>query len=58
MIIQCNCTANILGNTKSAEYQDRIYGKGKRVYTSSDQKSDSAPKTCTVCGKKVNGGKK
>jgi hypothetical protein len=58
MIIQCNCVSNAAGNTLSAQHQDRIYGKGKRVYTSSDQKSDSAPKTCTVCGKKVNAGKK
>jgi hypothetical protein len=52
MILTCNCTANSHGVTDSAKYQDKIYGKGKRLYTYCKETAFR----CTVCGKQASKG--
>lgn len=44
VILPCTCTANSLGNTSAADYQNKIHGKGKRVHNPS-----ARGYSCTVC---------
>lgn len=43
MIKPCVCNG-----TPAANYQDKLYGPGKRVFTPGKKGGD----TCTVCGRK------
>lgn len=49
MIAPHNCTQNSQGKTNGAEYQDKKYGKGNRVWT---EDKEGKQKHCTVCGQK------
>jgi len=44
---QCNCTSDKAGTTQGAKFQDKKYGKGKRVHNERKKKGESR---CTVCG--------
>ena len=43
-LINCSCTG------QAAEFQDQMYGKGRRVANESGRKDDKSAK-CTVCGR-------
>jgi hypothetical protein len=49
LIRHCGCNKNSEGSEQGAKYQDKMYGKGMRVFT--PDKAGSACR-CTVCGKK------
>lgn len=42
-IMSCNC---------KSEFQDSIYGKGKRLFNMKDPRKNKDEATCTVCGTK------
>lgn len=48
MIARCNCTSNSKGSTAGAQFQDRTYGKGNRVFNYSPKKNVIR---CTICSK-------
>lgn len=53
-IYNCNCTADSKGNTQGANYQDKVYGKGRRVHTGygdTPALETQKKQRCTVCGK-------
>ena len=46
-------TTKIAPHTCTHEYQDKLYGKGNRVWTRGPEQDNGAAKeTCTVCGYK------
>ena len=49
MIIRCNCTKTVLGNTAGADFQDQTYGKGMRVHNESKKGSQHKGWVCTIC---------
>lgn len=55
-ILHCGCTRNTRDNsvhvsTAGADYQDRVYGPGKRLHTVGGKGIAYGTKaTCTVCG--------
>lgn len=49
MILLHTCTSDSQGNTQGAEFQDKKYGPGKRVWTTT---KDGQKRHCTVCGSK------
>jgi len=55
-IRMCGCTSNSQGNTAGAEFQDKQYGRGNRIYT--DGGKEGKKIRCTVCGKVIETGKK
>ena len=47
-VLKCTC---------KNDYQDRVYGKGRRVmnYTTKSKSNDTAVYRCTVCKSELNG---
>ena len=57
MIYPCNCTGKN-ADGPAAKFQDKQYGKGKRVHTVGIERSGGAHIIrCTVCGKEKTVGK-
>lgn len=52
VIRQCSCNADRHGNPAGAQYQDRQYGKGNRLFTD-DPKRSQFVSHCTVCGREL-----
>lgn len=50
MIRKCACRTDKYGNDKAAKYQDKKYGKQKRVFNPIIPKAGETCR-CTVCGK-------
>ncbi len=51
MIKQCTCRSDKRGNTRAADYQNKEYGSGNRVFNLCAPTKGSPPKhRCTVCG--------
>jgi hypothetical protein len=46
-IKSCNCEGPNK-NSQAAKFQNKIYGKGKRVFTLT---KEGKPRHCTICGK-------
>lgn len=49
MLAAHNCKSDSRGNTAGADFQDKKYGKGMRIWTETKEKTK---KHCTVCGNK------
>lgn len=49
-IKQCGCTAGPNGVKLAAQFQDQLYGVGKRIHTVGNNKI-----RCSVCGKETQG---
>lgn len=43
----------VLPCTCESEFQDKVYGKGKRLFNLRDRQKHKGEATCTVCGAKV-----
>ena len=49
----CGCRATNKGLTNGAEYQDSVYGKGRRVHT---WREKALKFVCTICGRETGRG--
>lgn len=45
--------AKVFPCTCESEFQDKIYGKGKRLFNLRDNNKHAGEATCTVCGSKI-----
>jgi hypothetical protein len=50
---KANVTTKTLSCTCTNEYQDKRYGKGRRVHNKGKREGESAYYKCTVCGKET-----
>lgn len=55
MIIKCGCESKFF-NQKGAEFQDKTYGKGRRVHNPCKPGTPGNWYRCTLCGNEKNVG--
>jgi len=49
MILRCDCREDRRGNASAAQFQDELYGDGRRVHNQTAGKTQPSAR-CTVCG--------
>ena len=50
-VIHCGCRTDSHNNTKGAEAQDKLHGKGMRVANRMKSKTDNKQARCTICSR-------